>query len=188
MVSRILQNEAGRLFERTLDPRDELLQRLASQAAARGFRTAYRLLADRAEAEDAVQEALARACAHAARLREPAAAEAWFQRVLINVCLRMLRRRRLWGWLRSRDGDPLEAPAVETSAAGLEPQQARLLGRALEKLPARQRAVLILHHAEGRPVAEVAELLGIGPGTVKTHLVRGLRELRRILEVSEVAR
>jgi RNA polymerase sigma factor (sigma-70 family) len=179
-----LQNEAGTLLDRTLDPRDELLHRLAHQAAGRGFRTAYGLLGSKAEAEDAVQEALARACAHADRLRDMETAEGWFQRVLVNVCLRMLRRRRLWGWLRPRPGgEPDEAIAVIDVGGGDEPARIRALARALEKLPARQRAALILRHGEGRSVNEIAELLGVGPGTVKTHLVRGLRRLREILEV-----
>jgi RNA polymerase sigma factor (sigma-70 family) len=167
-----------------LDPRDDLLQRLADQAAGRGFRTAYGLLGSRVEAEDAVQEALARACAHAERLADFASAEGWFQRVLVNVCLRVLRRRRLWGWLRPRDGEEDEIEAAPALAVvDAEPARTRALARALERLPARQRTALILHHGEGRSVAEVAELFDVSPGTVKTHLARGLKRLREILEV-----
>src|SRR5687767_14611877 len=82
--------------------RDLALERLVDKAARRGYAIAWDLLRDRAEAEDAVQEALARACAEYARLRDAAALEGWFFRVLSNVCLRALRRRRLarvFGWL-----------------------------------------------------------------------------------------
>jgi RNA polymerase sigma factor (sigma-70 family) len=78
-----------------VDQRGRLLAELASSVAPRGYRVAYDLLNDRAEAEEAVQEALARACEHIDSLREPGAAHGWFLRIVTNHCLRTLRRRRL---------------------------------------------------------------------------------------------
>lgn len=55
-----------------------------------------------------------------------------------------------------------------------------VLERALVELPARQRTVLVLRYLEGMGVDEIAGVLGIGPGTVKTHLVRAVRRVREL--------
>src|SRR6187402_2951082 len=83
--------------------RDEAVAALAEQVASRGFAIAFDLLRDSAEAEDAVQEALARAWTRYGQLRDPDALPAWFHRVLVNHCMRTLRRRRLIGLFRRRD-------------------------------------------------------------------------------------
>src|SRR6476661_9739781 len=89
--------------------RGRLLSELAGAPARKGYGIAYDLLGNRAEAEEAVQEALARACESIADLRDPAAAPAWFLRIVTTMCLRTLRRRRLkkklFGWLTSKDRD-----------------------------------------------------------------------------------
>ena len=72
-----------------------LLEELAEVPARKGFAIANDLLRNRAEAEEAVQEALARACESLGDLRDPNAATAWFLRIVTTMCLRTLRRRRL---------------------------------------------------------------------------------------------
>jgi RNA polymerase sigma factor (sigma-70 family) len=173
-------------------PRERLLAELAENHASRGFAIAYDLLGSRAEAEDAVQEALARACESWSQLRDPDAAGAWFRRVLVNVCMRSLRRRRFRRTLRSfvpgsRDGSEPPSDAVAEDLPGVDEQMAargdslRLLA-ALEQLPAKQRAALVLRYGQELSVGEVADLLGVGHGTAKTHLVRGLKRLRSLME------
>lgn len=164
--------------------RERLLGQLVAASARRGFAVAFDLLGERAEAEDAVQEALVRACLRLGDLREDGAAEGWFMRTLVNQCLHVLRRRRVWRFVRGLwpggSTSPSE-PASETPGADERlAQQAELarLHQAMARLPARQRVALVLRHGQGLPVAEVAELLGVGEGTVKTHLVRGLARLR----------
>jgi RNA polymerase sigma-70 factor, ECF subfamily len=104
------------------DARGRLLAELATGPARRGYAIAYDLLGARAEAEEAVQEALARACENIADLRDPVAAPAWFLRIVTTVCLRQLRRRKLrraifgrLSWFTSHDsGD--DGEAVGTAA------------------------------------------------------------------------
>src|SRR5207248_4473564 len=100
------------------DARSRLLGELAAAPARKGYGIAYDLLGNRAEAEEAVQEALARACESIADLRDPAAAPAWFLRIVTTMCLRTLRRRKLrralLGWLPSKD-DPDAAPKQDTA-------------------------------------------------------------------------
>jgi len=124
------------------------------------------------EAEDAVQEALVRAWASGSRLADLAALEPWFLRTLTNVCLSALRRRRLRRALERLW--PRETASPRTAGADI----GRLLER-LDELPARQQVALVLRYGHELGIEEIAELLGIGPGTVKTHLSRGLARLRK---------
>lgn len=197
--------------------REQLLTQLAKTAAPRGFRIAFDLLRDRAEAEDAVQEALARACAASDRLREVQAIEAWFFRVLTNVSLRVLKRRR-WqrlfrSWRGAADGDETREPTAAATQAlspealgaalGVGPSAAAVPGGGgpddalsrrqeithmldlLDTLPAQQRVALVLRYGHERPIADIAAMLAVKPATVKTHLVRGLKRLRRAMQSVE---
>jgi RNA polymerase sigma-70 factor, ECF subfamily len=183
------------------DARTRLLAELAAGPARKGFGIAYHLLGNRAEAEEAVQEALVRACEAIGELRDPQAAPAWFLRIVTTMCLRTLRRRRvrraLLGWLDRADPEVAPAPdagldaiatrvhaapsALPTDALVDQQQLAALLGR-LDALAPKQRAALVLRYGHDLPVGEIADLLGVEPATAKTHLVRGLARLRDLME------
>jgi RNA polymerase sigma-70 factor (ECF subfamily) len=186
-----------------IDARSRLLEELAGTPARKGYSIAYDLLRNRAEAEEAVQESLARACESIGDLRDPAAAPAWFLRIITTMCLRNLRRRKLrralLGWLPGKDeADPRPATSDASvdaiaervhAAAGPVPRESladqQALGALLERLdvlPAQQRAALVLRYGHDMPVPEIAEMLGIGQATAKTHLVRGLARLRDLME------
>ncbi len=93
-----------------------LLEELAELPARKGFAIANDLLRNRAEAEEAVQEALARACESLGDLRDPNAATAWFLRIVTTMCLRTLRRRRLQRALFGK-APVLDADAESSAAA-----------------------------------------------------------------------
>ncbi len=185
------------------DARGRLLAELATTPARKGYGIAYDLLGNRAEAEEAVQDALARACESIADLRDPAAAPAWFLRIVTTQCLRTLRRRRLkrklLGWLPGKDEHLDAAPVTENlnedivermhGVVGPAPREAleghetlgALFGR-LKDLSPQQRTALVLRYGHDLPVAQVAEMLGVELATAKTHLVRGLARLRELME------
>lgn len=188
------------------DARSRLLAELAAAPARKGYGIAYDLLGNRAEAEEAVQDALARACESIGDLRDPAAAPAWFLRIVTTQCLRNLRRRRLkrklFGWWPGAGGPEIEAAPTQAIDPGagdlaermhaqggpapreaLEDQQAlgALLGR-LGDLSPQQRTALVLRYGHDLPVGQVAALLGVELATAKTHLVRGLARLRDLME------
>jgi RNA polymerase sigma-70 factor (ECF subfamily) len=191
-----------------IDARARLLSELAGAPARKGYAIAYDLLGNRAEAEEAVQDALARACENLSELRDPAAAPAWFLRIVTTACLRVLRRRRLrravFGRWFERTGDDEQPRAVEgdglphdalsprmhgaapsraDEALGTHEEVTVLLAR-LGDLPAKQRAALVLRYGHDLPVPDIAQLLGVEQATAKTHLVRGLARLRELMEVS----
>ena len=185
------------------DARSRLLGELAGAPARKGYGIAYDLLGNRAEAEEAVQEALARACESIADLREPAAAPAWFLRIVTTMCLRTLRRRRLRRAVRlvaHKDGDRRCADErghrhrrhrgaharEETTRArcqrSSEREELSAMLERLEELSPQQRTALVLRYGHDLPVSQIAELLGVELATAKTHLVRGLARLRDLME------
>jgi RNA polymerase sigma factor (sigma-70 family) len=124
-------------------------------------RVARRILADPDRAEDIAAEALSRAYAHWSSIGHQPYREAWVVRVTMNLALNDVRRR--------PPPLPREVVLSQEDAA----VNHLLLVDALATVSARQREVLVLRHLAGLSEVEVAEHLGLGLGTVKTHLRRG---------------
>jgi RNA polymerase sigma-70 factor (ECF subfamily) len=156
----------------------------------RVFLLCYRLMGDRDEADTAAQEVFLKAYRALSRprsveLEEPAK---WLTRVAVNTCLDRLRSRR-WRFWRQRihpDDEqavlalaPDSAPSAEDRLLGAE--IAKRLAAALAGLSGRQRSVFVLRHYEDRSLEEIAEILGLEVGTVKSHISRALVKLRNEL-------
>jgi RNA polymerase sigma-70 factor, ECF subfamily len=120
--------------------------------------------ADPHEAENVVQEAMARAVVRWPRLRAYHAPEAWVRRVALNLAVSGHRRarRRLAALLRL--GPPAPVPPVSVEALAL--------AQALQALTVAQRQVIVLHYLADLPVQQVAHELGVPVGTVKARLSR----------------
>lgn len=148
------------------------------------FRLARRLLRDSEAARDAVQEVFLRAARHADRL--PAGdpgGEAWLVRVLVNLCRDQFRRRRVRGSAAELSGNELSLASPPDAVAIARGTVRAALGA----LPARRRAVVVLHELEERSVEDIARLLGIARVTVRWHLAAGRAQLARILAACPVA-
>lgn len=143
-------------------------------------RIARLLVGDPDIADDMVAEAIARTLPkwRAGGVQDP---PAYLRRVLVNTVHRCWRRRRLSMRSDHRALDWLQ-PAGDSSAAAAD--RDRTL-RALASLPARRRAVVVLRFYDDLPEARIAEVLGIGVGTVKSTLSRALEQLRSTLEAQD---
>jgi RNA polymerase sigma-70 factor (sigma-E family) len=131
----------------------------------------YLLTSDWAEAEELAQDALVRTYRAWARVRRHDRPGAYARKVLINRHRSLLRRARVEArHLAGRRGE--ETYEAELGEEGM------VLWSAVRRLPARQRAVLVLRYSEDLPEAEVAQLLGLPLGTVKSLAHRGLARLR----------
>jgi RNA polymerase sigma-70 factor, ECF subfamily len=135
------------------------------------------LLGDLAEAEDAVQEAFARASVRWRWLRAYDAPDAWVRRVAFNLARSSLRRTRTRLRATARLRPPAEVPAASAEVLDMI--------AALRRLPLRQREALVLHYLAGLPVDQVARQLGVPVGTVKSRLARGRAALARRLDGAE---
>jgi RNA polymerase sigma-70 factor (ECF subfamily) len=155
------------------DARIDTIGRLFDSQHTRLYRLALRMTWGHDDALDLVQECFVRAME--ARLPDDAlAAERWLTRVLVNLCRDRQRRgavRRAYdGVLRNESPAPAEDPVMGAAVRD-----------AVLTLPARQRAVVVLHEIEGRTLEEVAGLLGIAAVTARWHLHVALRSLRKEL-------
>jgi RNA polymerase sigma-70 factor (sigma-E family) len=133
------------------------------------YRVAFRILGDRAEAEDVAQEALARAALRWSRLHERP--EGWVCRVASNQAIDRYRRRR-------------RQPQIPLGPVGVVDERLGERGdlvAALRKLPRRQRQVVVLRYLADFSEADVAVALGCSVGAVKSQASRGLASLRRHL-------
>jgi RNA polymerase sigma-70 factor (ECF subfamily) len=129
----------------------------------------YLVTGDLSEAEDVVQEALARASARWSRLAGYDRPEAWVRRVALNLAAnraRQVRRRRR---ALAELPPPRALPGISDDALAL--------AQALRRLPVRHRQVLVLHYLLGMPTKEVGRVLGVPAGTVRSWLARGRRGL-----------
>lgn len=148
---------------------------------ALGF--ADRMVGTRHEAEDLVQTAFLRVWQHAAQWEPTAKFSTWLYRVLYNLCMDQIRARRRTA-SDPLDGEMLEsltddAPSGDERISGLE-REARTRA-ALDQLPARQKAAIVLCYYEERSQAEAAALLGVSEGALESLLSRGRATLRKWL-------
>jgi RNA polymerase sigma-70 factor (ECF subfamily) len=161
-------------LNRELDLRD-----IYAASASRLVAQLYGITGDFAEAQDAVQEAFAKALARPSRLRGVDNPEAWLRRVAMNVARSRHRRRMLFDRIvRSGRLRPVDTvPAIS-------PDHVALVA-ALQRLPRATRETVVLHHIGDLPVLEVATVLGCSVESVKTRLVRGRRALAEHLQDTE---
>jgi RNA polymerase sigma-70 factor (ECF subfamily) len=156
----------------------ERLAMLFEAHADRLFRLALRLVGEREEAKDLVQETFLRVARAVERIPTPAeGAEAWLVRTLVNLCRdrgRRLRVRARWRLLR------VENPHQPRDDSGAE--AARLaLHSAISLLTPVRRVAVLLCDLEGYTPAEAGQLLGLRPATVRWHLALARRRLRDAL-------
>lgn len=144
------------------------------------FRTAYLVLRDAAEAEDAAQEAMVKAYRSLGRFREGSAFRPWLLKIVSNQALTMARSRKRRGAATERlAAEPLPFTDVDDAVIGRE--RAQVIWRALESLKEHERVVVYLRYFLALPERELAEYLGVAPGTVKSRLHRALDHLRQIM-------
>ena len=156
-------------------------QAFASLAVGLGDRlhgVAHRILRDTALAEDATQQALVNVWRDLPQLHDPARFDAWSYRVLVRACYAEGREQRQWAPnLRLL---PTDEPVV---AGGLGMVVDRdQLERGFRRLSIDHRAVVVLHHYLDLSLEEVAEMLGIPLGTVRSRLHYAMRGLRAALD------
>lgn len=160
----------------------EALRSLITRWQPRLCRLAWRLTGERETARDVVQDAWMAIMRGLGRLDDPARFRPWAYRVVSNKCADWTRRR----VVQRKVTQTLEREAASTQAdAPDETDSANELARlrdALAKLPEQQRAALSLYYLEGMSVSDIARVLSIAKGTVKSHLFNARGCLNKTLE------
>ena len=145
------------------------------------YRLSFAILGDEADARDAAQDTFVTAWRQIGRLRDADRFDAWLQRVAVNAARMTHRARRRRG---VREIPSSRVAGVDGLRAAASPAEAdaATLDAAMRRLPVDQRSILVLHHLEGQPVAALAEILDIPPGTVKSRLHTARRALQAAID------
>jgi len=147
-------------------------ERLYETYRGRVFSTAYRMLSNRADAEDVTQDIFVKVFKKLGSFRGESAVSTWIYRIAINACLDFRRRRRLRQAVSLDDG--MEVGSTPLSVT-------RLIESALPRMAEGYRQVFILHDIQGLKHEEIGKILGITDGASKSQLHRARAFLRREL-------
>ncbi len=174
------RREAAKAVPATTDA----VRRLAFESFTQGrleraYRWAAMLLRDRSDAQDAVHDAMVQAWIHWDELRDPARIDAWFDRILLNVCRMRMR------------GSPVRSIGFTDTIGPIGPDPIANLGesdivnRALATLDADHRIAVVLRYGPGLSPREIALRTGQREGTIKSRLHYALRQLRAFIDAAE---
>ncbi len=182
----VLIAEEGALILRVLGGERDLFRALVERYERRVYAVALRILGDRHDAEDASQETFVRAFRALEGFDATRAFVSWLLAIATNVARRHLQRRRRPAPLAEGDaawaGDTTSEGEREESAAVLRTAVAECLGRLSEP----KRRALVLLHRDRRSYAEIAAIMDVPIGTVKTAIHRARVELREMLQARDL--
>jgi len=148
----------------------ERFERLFDEQFSRCVHLANRIVHDRAVAEELASEAFARAWSRWGRLGRDPRVDGWVLRVTTNLAIDVTRKRTI----------PAQIPMPSISPADTATLHVALV-QALQALPKRQREAIVLRYLADLSESDVSAALGVSPGSVKTHLHRGMDRLRTAL-------
>ena len=177
------------LVDRAKQGDREAFATLVRRHQDRAFNLAYQMVRNREEALDISQEAFARAYTSLPTFKGEASFSTWLHRIVVNLAIDSLRRRRVTGTAsyddtRAVPEDQEAEPATpDDPATALESKQIRaLLARGIAELPPAQRAVLVLREIEGMTYEEISRAVGCTLGTVMSRLFYARRRLQQVLK------
>lgn len=187
------KQEEDILVARARDGCQQSFATIVTQQSPQLIRLAWRLLGNRSDAEDIVQEAFLRLHRSLNSFRGDSRLGTWLYRTVTRLSIDALRREKIKSrifFLRRNNSDPDPLDLIATQASGQDvrldaKQQIALLQQAMQKLSPQQRTVLTLRHQEELSLKEIAEVLDLSEGTVKVHLHRAVKSLRSALAEKE---
>jgi RNA polymerase sigma-70 factor (sigma-E family) len=139
-------------------------------------RAAYLMVGEVSLAQDLVQEALVKTYAAWGRLRDTGNAEAYCRKAITTTAISWFRRK---SWTQEQPTAAL--PEAQHTSHGDEVTQSQWLWEALQRLPVRQRAAIVLRYYEDLTEAQTADAMGCAVGTVKSQVSAGIGKLRDLL-------
>lgn len=142
------------------------------------YNAAYRILNNREEAEDMLQEAFTECFRNLDSFRSDSTFGAWLKRIVVNRCINRLRKRET-ELVYIDDYRPVERAEEETPAASW--PDATIIAKAVEQLPDGYRVVFSLYLLEGYDHSEISQIMNISESTSKTQYLRAKEKLKKIL-------
>ncbi len=148
----------------------------------RVYNLAYRFTHNAEDSFDISQEVFIKVFRSLGRLRDASVFDSWLRKVTMNACVDYLRRRSNESYLERSTLVLEHISGNERTDSPVECDELRsMIARAVNQLPKRQKKVFMLRHYEGLTLKEIAEALNCSPGTVKAHLFRATRRMRKLL-------
>lgn len=152
---------------------DDLFAETMTKMIPAMYRVSCMYLSSSHDREDAVQETLRKAWEKRAQLRDETLLQTWIIRILINECRNIQRKKKHFVLLKEY---------VESTCADVDREERLLLKTALFSLPEKERMPLVLHYIEGYGVEQIARMLRLPAGTVKSRMRKGREHLRKLLQ------
>ena len=139
------------------------------------YRLAYRYAHNEEDACDIVQNGACKAIKNSHTLRQPEYAQTWVYRIMLNECFQHLKKPKLLSYEAMQDTNGAETGYMEDSYANVD------LQKAVDALPEREKAIVILKYFEDKKLEEIAGILDESVNTVKSRLYRCMKKLRKAL-------
>jgi RNA polymerase sigma-70 factor (ECF subfamily) len=143
---------------------------------------ACRIVSDAEEAKDMAQQAFLQAFVHIKSFRRDAQFRTWLFRIAINQCYNFIKSRKKFGDPVDADGLQLPGPGPSPEADLVTRDDRRLLYEALERLPAKQRAVITLKIERGLDYQEISQVLGGTAGAARVNYCQALKTLKKLMQ------
>lgn len=170
------ENIVRRMMDGDLDAFGALMEKYERPA----LRAAWLISGNAADSEDIVQETFTACYLNRKKLRDPAAFSTWFYRILTRTAWKICRKSRKE---QPKEDAPLEQEDIGKSVleSCIMKEEERILWEAVEKLPQKQKVVLILYYYNDMTIREIAKVCGVFEGTVKSRLFHAKEQLKKIL-------
>ncbi len=184
------KREEAELIERALQGDQSAYTEILNRYRGQLYHVIYKMVRNREEAEDLVQEAFMKAFNALSTFNENFAFSTWLYKIAVNNCIDYLRKKRLQTYSYDRpmsvkDGeikrdyaDPDESPDKEL----LSNEKTRLINEAIDALPPNYHTVIVLRHREELSYEEIADRLNLPLGTVKARIFRAREMLKKSLK------
>ncbi len=154
----------------------DLLEKIILEKYNQYYRLAYSYVHNEADAFDIVQNGAYKALRGNDTLKNPEYAETWVYRIMLNECFRHLKQPQKYSYESLQEEKGFELSYTEDHCEKID------LQRALDSLPQKDKAVIILRYFEDRKLDEIADILEENLNTVKSRLYRSMKKLRSFLE------
>jgi len=184
------QSQISELIKQAIDGDENAYKNLLDSYRGAIFNLLYKMVRNREETEDLVQEAFIKAFKALPSFNEDYAFSTWLYKIAINNCIDHMRKKRLKTYsinkpVQSKDGE-MEREFPDTSMAPdkyiLSKERASIIGTAIDELPENYKIAIILRHTEEKSYEEIAEILNIPLGTVKARIFRAREMLKKKLK------
>lgn len=162
-------------FEKKDTTNKSLIEQIILEKYNQYYRLAYSYVHNEADASDIVQNGAYKAIRNSHTLNKPEYAETWIYRIMLNECFRYLKQPQFLSYEAIQEENGIEVGYTEDTYANVD------LQRAMNALPEKDKAIVILKYFEDKKLEEIAEILDENVNTIKSRLYRGMKKLREAL-------